>query len=308
MNLQKIVETDLIVILGPTATGKTGLAVKIANELNGEIISADSRQVYRGMDIGTGKDLEEYSIDGKKITHHLIDILDPSEDSSVFHFQKNFYRAYNDIISRDRIPILCGGTGMYIESILMNYEMIEVAPDFDLRQKLEQKSLEDLIIKLNSVNPKLHNTTDLTAKNRVIRAIEIAMATTTADTKIEKLRIDNHIVFGVDCAREIVRERITKRLYYRLENGMIEEVEALVKSGVPFDRLDYFGLEYRFIGQYLRGELSMEEMAKRLNIAIHQFSKRQMTFFRRMERRGIKINWVKNGDFEKAMDILSLNG
>lgn len=308
MNLKKKISSNLIVILGPTATGKTGLAVRIANELNGEIISADSRQVYRGMDIGTGKDLEEYELAGQKIPYHLIDILNPSEDYSVFHFQQNFYKSYNDIISRNKIPILCGGTGLYIESILLKYDMPAVAPDFDLRNDLAHKSLENLIKQLKSINVKLHNTTDLTSKKRVIRAIEIAKNSPKSNETGQKGEIENSTVLGVNYPREIVRKRITERLHYRLENGMIEEVEELVKSGISFERLDYFGLEYRFIGKFLQRVISRGEMIKKLNIAIHQFSKRQMTFFRRMERRGITINWIENGDFEKAMEIINSNG
>jgi len=291
-------KVNLIVVLGPTATGKTSVAVKIAEKFNGEIISADSRQIYRGMDIGTGKDLDEYSVDGNKISYHLIDIINPSEDYSVFHFQKDFYFAYDDIVSRNKVPILCGGTGLYIESILLNYEMKEVAPDFDFRQKLEQKSLTELVKQLKNLNPKLHNTTDLTTKKRVIRAIEIAVASTDESFLDEKKKIVKPMVLGVNYPRETVRKRITERLHTRMENGMIEEVETVMKSGISLERLHYFGLEYRFISQFLKGELRKEEMVNKMNIAIHQFSKRQMTFFRRMEKRGVKIHWIENCDLE----------
>ena len=300
-------KVNLIVVLGPTATGKTSVAVKIAEKFNGEIISADSRQIYRGMDIGTGKDLDEYSVDGNKISYHLIDIINPSEDYSVFHFQKDFYFAYDDIVSRNKVPILCGGTGLYIESILLNYEMKEVAPDFDFRQKLEQKSLTELVKQLKNLNPKLHNTTDLTTKKRVIRAIEIAVASTDESFLDEKKKIVKPMVLGVNYPRETVRKRITERLHTRMENGMIEEVETVMKSGISLERLHYFGLEYRFISQFLKGELRKEEMVNKMNIAIHQFSKRQMTFFRRMEKRGVKIHWIENCDLENAMSILKFN-
>jgi tRNA dimethylallyltransferase len=280
----------LIVILGPTATGKTHFAVNYAIKHNGEIISADSRQVYRGLDIGTGKDLAEYNVNGKVVQHHLIDIIEPTKDYSVFQFQKDFYHAYHSIIERDKTPILCGGTGLYIESILLGYDMVEVQPNHELRAKLavlQKSELEGMLINLN---PKLHNSTDLTSKKRIIRAIEIAMAKNISNHTQHK--IPEYTVYGISFDREVVRERITNRLKYRLQNGMIEEVEALIKSGLSCERLDYLGLEYRYLGQFLQKEITYNDMFQRLNSAIHQFAKRQITFFRRMQKREIEINWI----------------
>ena len=282
----------LIVIIGPTATGKTKFAVQIANEYSSEIISADSRQVYKGMDIGTGKDLEEYIIDGNQIPYHLIDIISPENDYSVYQFQTDFYKSYKQILQQNSIPILCGGTGLYIESVLLNYEMAEVNPDFELREKLENEEHDFLKNMLLKLNPELHNTTDLSSKKRTIRAIEIAKK---VERKMEngKWKMENkfdYCVIGISPDRKIVRKRITDRLKFRLENGLIEEVENLLESGLPRERLNYFGLEYKFIGQFVDGKLNHNDMFQKLNSAIHQFSKRQMTFFRRMERRGIKIN------------------
>lgn len=295
----------LIVVLGPTATGKTKLAVQIANKYSGEIISADSRQVYRGMDIGTGKDINEYEISNKQIPYYLIDIISPEVDYSVYHFQKDFYFSYNQIIMNNSIPILCGGTGLYIESILLNYEMTEVNPDYKLRDELQNKSHEKLIEILKSLNKELHNKTDISSKKRTIRSIEIAKNKKNEGNIIENKKEFDYCIIGISPEREVVRKRITNRLKFRLNNGLIEEVESLLTDGLPRERLDYFGLEYKFIGQFLNGSLNKNDMFQKLNTSIHQFSKRQMTFFRRMEKRGIKINWIKNAEIDSAQKTLS---
>ena len=301
------IESPLIVILGPTASGKTNLAVQIADKFSGEIISADSRQIYRGMDIGTGKDLAEYKLNEKLISYHLIDILQPSQDYSVFHFQQDFKQIYEDVLEKKSLPILCGGTGLYIESILLNYDMAEVPPNHDLRNILERKSHEELIEKLKKLNLELHNTSDLSSKKRTIRAIEIGLSKESIKQKTENehFRQFNFCVIGIAPERKIVRKRITDRLKLRLENGMIDEVEDLLKNGLPRERLDYFGLEYKFIGKFLNGDLNYNDMLQKLNTSIHQFSKRQMTFFRRMEKRGIQINWINEPNMKLTEPVLS---
>jgi len=298
----------LITILGPTATGKTNLAVKIASHINSEIISADSRQIYKGMDIGTGKDLDEYCINGHTIPYHLIDIIDPSEDYSVYSFQKQFHSIYNDIIvKKNKCPILCGGTGLYIESVLLNYDISSTKPDYTLRTKLEKLSKEELLIIFKDLDSNIDENWKCDTKQRIIRGIEIASKGNVRN-KIEKYNLDlsNIMVLGVHMEREDVRSNITQRLKYRLKNGMIEEVERLLeKNIVTFERLNYFGLEYKYVGYYLCGKISYEDMFDKLNTAIHKFAKKQMTFFRRMEKRGIKINWLENGDFNKALNLIN---
>ena len=306
--MDKIKYLPLLVILGPTASGKTNLAVKIADLNNGEIISADSRQIYKNMTIGTGKDLNEYILNGKQISYHLIDIISPQTDFSVFHFQKEFHPIYNKILDRNSLPILCGGTGLYIESILLKYDMDEVEPNFDLREKLQKEDHTNLINYLKELNPYLHNSSDLSSKKRTIRAIEIGLSLNNKkDIKDQNnyKRDFNYCVIGIAPNREIVRKRITQRLKFRLQNGMIEEVESLLKNGLDRDRLNYFGLEYKFIGQFLDKKLYYNDMFQKLNTAIHQFSKRQMTFFRRMEKRGIKINWIENVELNSVKDVLT---
>ena len=303
--MDKQEKNPLLVILGPTATGKTKLAVQIANEYNGEIISADSRQIYKGMDIGTGKDLDEYFVNDTQIQYHLIDILNPEKDYSVFRFQQDFYKVYNEIIKRTLFTILCGGTGLYIESILLNYKMNKANPDYKLREELEKEDHKKLIKMLKDLNSKLHNTSDLSSKKRTIRAIEIGLnIQKNGERKLTKSKKFNYCVIGISPDIEIVRSRITNRLKFRLKNGMIDEVESLLKNGMNPERLNYFGLEYKFIGQFLSGKLNYNDMFQKLNTAIHQFSKRQMTFFRRMEKRGIKINWVQNAEISSAKNIL----
>jgi len=293
---------DLITILGPTACGKTAVATKLAASLtNGrgepaEIISADSRQVFRGMDVGTGKDLAEYGA----IPYHLIDICEAGEKYSVFEFQRDFLRAYHDIKNRGRKAILCGGTGLYIESVLRAYRLVEVPVNPALRERLEGKSLEELTALLATYK-RLHNTTDVDTARRAIRAIEI-------EEYYREHRIDQtnpfpalqSLTIGLSVPRELRRERISRRLHKRLEEeGMVSEVQRLLDKGVPAETLLSYGLEYRFLTLYLTGQLSYEEMVKQLEIAIHQFAKRQMTYFRGMERRGVDIHWV---DATKAVE------
>ena len=302
---------DLLTILGPTATGKTQLAVQLAHKLNGEIISADSRQVYRGMDIGTGKDLGEYKLNGKSIPYHLIDIVDPVEEYNVAQFQKDFQKVSMDIRKLEKLPILCGGTGFYVKAVLLDFQLSKTEPNKQLRQKLENWKLEDLINELETISPGASANTLVDTKRRVIRAIEVAknrrQETGDRDNEIQnpKSKIQNPIVLGVNYPREVIRERITARLHERLNNGMIEEVELLLKNGVTHEKLNSFGLEYRFISHYLQGQLSRDEMAEKLNTAIHQFAKKQMTFFRNIEKYGIKIHWIPEGDFETALGIIS---
>ncbi|MFO8066246.1 MAG: tRNA (adenosine(37)-N6)-dimethylallyltransferase MiaA [Bacteroidales bacterium] len=286
---------DIIVITGPTATGKTSLATKLASEIDGEIISADSRQVYKNMNIGTGKDLHDYVVDDKKINHYLIDIVEPGYHYNVFEFQKDFVNAYNEIANKGKKPILCGGTGMYIEAALAGYKLIEVPENKDLRKSLSKKSMQELINMLSGLT-KLHNKSDTTDKNRLIRAIEIETfykENPNIKTELPKLK---PIIFAVNLPREVVRERITKRLRQRLDAGMIKEVEDLLNSGLKPQQLTYYGLEYKYITNYLTGDITFDEMFKSLNTAIHQFAKRQMTWFRRMERKGFDIIWVKSYD------------
>ena len=300
---------DLLVILGPTATGKTRLAIQLADELDGEIISADSRQVYRGMDIGTGKDLTEYKVKGKKIPYHLIDIVDPQEEYSVFQFQQNFHDTFSDIHKQHKLPILCGGTGFYIKAILMDFHLPTIAPDKKLRQELESWELEDLILQLKSISLGAVKNSTLETKRRVIRAIEVEMNGEKTKKKIRtpKAIIKNPIVLGVEYPREVIRERITTRLQERIDKGMIQEVEILLKSGITHERLERFGLEYRFLSRYLLGQLTREEMIEKLNTAIHQFAKRQMTFFRNMEKNDIRISWIPEGNLKSALDLIRLN-
>lgn len=301
--MKKKSRKDLIVILGPTASGKTRLAARLAYIIDSEIISADSRQVYRGMDLGTGKDYEDYIVDGKQIPYHLVDIADAGYKYNVFEFQKDFLKVYRDIRERGKVPVLCGGTGMYIESVVNGYRLFPVPPDPVLRNELEAKTMTELTGILSSFG-KLHNKTDLDSRKRVIRAIEIARFSK------ENLRPDdefpeiNHIIFGVRFERETRRNRITERLKTRLNSGMIEEVENLLKKISPED-LIYYGLEYKYLTLYVTGKISFEELFARLNTAIHQFAKRQMTWFRKMERDGHRIYWLEGGlDIENKLDII----
>lgn len=294
----------MITLLGPTASGKTNLAVHLAKEINGEIISADSRQVYQGMDIGTGKDLKEYEINGQKIPYHLIDILPAGAEYNVFRFQEDFLKIHQQIAS-EKI-ILCGGTGMYIESILKGYRLLEVPIDKMFHKKAMEISTEELSIQLQNIK-KAHNTTDTSDKKRLIRALEIALYEQKHQDKINSFPTIQNTTFGISIERNILKERITKRLHDRLQEGMIEEVEKLLTNGVTTEKLYYYGLEYKFISQFLLNELSYDEMIKKLNIGIHQFSKKQMTWFRRMEKQGMKIHWL-NGNLsiqEKIAEIMT---
>jgi tRNA dimethylallyltransferase len=276
----------LLCIAGTTATGKTRLAVAVAKEISGEIISADSRQVYRGMDIGTGKDLEEY--DG--VPYHLIDIANPGEEYNVFRFKKDFTKAYNEIKNRGNIPVLCGGSGMYIDAVVNDYRLDEVSENRQLRETLEQKSTEELISLLKNIRT-LHNTTDITDRQRCIRAIEIEYYYREHPGKSPE-KVFEPVIFIIDFDRKTIRDRITKRLSNRLENGMVEEVRELLESGVSAGMLKFYGLEYRFINSYIQGEITYEEMFSKLNTAIHQFAKRQETWWRRMEKRGTVLHRI----------------
>lgn len=278
---------NLLVILGPTASGKTRLAVAAARALNGEIISADSRQVFRRMDIGSGKDLEEYG----EIPYHLIDILEPGEEFSVFDFQRRFIEAFSLVTSRGRLPVLAGGTGLYLDSVLRGYRMVTAPENPELRRELEELSLEQLQGRLLALVPEQHNTTELLQRERLVRAIEIALHQE-ASTELVALPSLRPLVFGIRIEREIVRRRITERLKSRLNGGMIDEVRRLLADGVPPARLESYGLEYRFVSRYLSGELNRNDMFQKLNAAIHDFAKRQDTWFRKMERQGIKIIWL----------------
>ncbi len=299
---------NLLTILGPTAGGKTGFAAYVACQLNAEILSADSRQVYRGMDIGTGKDLDDYIVNGKQIPYHLIDIADAGEKYNLFRYQKDFFTAYEDIVSRGKLPLMCGGTGLYIDAIVRNYKLVEVQPNPELRQELEQKSLDELAEILASLK-KLHNTTEIDTKKRAIRAIEIELYLQKNPDKRPDFPEIKSLNIGVKFDRTSQKRRITERLKQRLENGMIDEVKRLIDSGVDVGTLIYYGLEYKFVTLYLTSKISYDEMFRKLEIAIHQFSKRQMTFFRRMERLGQKIYWLDGylpteKKFERLIEII----
>ena len=282
---------DLVTVLGHTAAGKTALAAHLADQLDGEIISADSRQVYRGMDIGTGKDYKDYLVNDRRIPVHLIDILDAGYEYNVYLFKRDFLKVFNDISERGKMPVLCGGTGLYIESILRDYRLLNVPLNSDLRAELANKNYEELVEILKLHGP-LHNITDTGNPKRLIRAIEIARHQSSQHQESDEGRELKSLVFGIRFDRDNRRERITLRLKERMEEGMVEEVKGLLRKGVTADKLDYYGLEYRFVGKYIQEELSYEEMFKRLNTAIHQFAKRQMTYFRGMERKGIAIHWL----------------
>ena len=282
---------DLITILGPTASGKTPLAAALANRLGTEIISGDSRQVYRRMDLGTGKDLVDYVVDGRPVPYHLIDIVEPGYKYNVFEYQRDFLKAYEEITDKGKLPILCGGTGMYIESVLKGYRLLPVPENPELRASLEGKSLEELTDILKRYK-KLHNSTDVDTAKRAIRAIEIEEYYKQQPPEYREFPSLKSLIIGVDIDRELRREKITRRLQQRLDEGMVEEVRGLLAEGIPAENLIYYGLEYKFLTQYAIGELTYEEMFQQLETAIHQFAKRQMTWFRGMERRGFTIHWL----------------
>jgi tRNA dimethylallyltransferase len=289
---------NLVVILGPTASGKTELAARLAWDLHGEIISADSRQVYRGMDIGTGKDLNQYIINAQKIQYHMIDVVDPESEFNLFEFQKGFYKIFSRIQNNSNLPILTGGTGLYLQAVLSGYEMPDATPDQELRKELDQKTIDELKAILFTFKPHLHNKTDLENKQRLIRVIEIERARNNKNSKQDQRPAIDAAVFGISWERSILRQRITSRLEERLKQGMIEEVESLHAAGLSWSRLDSFGLEYRYVSQYLQNRFSFDEMKSKLNTAIHQFAKRQETWFRRMERNGIAIKWIQTNEYE----------
>lgn len=281
----------LITIIGPTASGKTAFAAALAARLDTEIISGDSRQVYRSMDIGTGKDLADYVVDGKQIPYHLIDICNPGDKYNVFEYQHDFHKAFEEIRKKGKLPILCGGTGMYIESVLRGFKLLDVPQNPALRESLKGKSLAELEQILASYKV-LHNKTDVDSAQRAIRAIEIEeFYKTEAPDKREYAPI-NSLIIGVDIDRELRREKISRRLRARLDEGMVDEVRAILATGVKPEDLIYYGLEYKFLTLYIIGQLTYDEMVSQLEIAIHQFAKRQMTWFRGMERRGLHIHWL----------------
>lgn len=287
----------MITILGPTACGKTALAANLAAKTGGEIISADSRQVYRGMDIGTGKDLSEYNVDGKQIAYHLIDIEDAGQKYNLFRFQEDFNAAYEDLTHRGVLPILCGGTGLYMEAVLKGYALSPVPQDDNLRKKLSARTLtelKELLIWLKARNGSvMHNETDVDTVSRAIRAIEIELHNLRHPVDTRRLPAVSSLIVGLDVDRDVRRERITARLKARLNEGMVEEVRGLLaKDGITKEDLMYYGLEYKYVTAYVVGEMSYGDMFKQLEIAIHQFAKRQMTWFRGMERRGFNIHWL----------------
>ena len=294
---------NLITILGPTAVGKTHLAAQLANRFNGEIISADSRQVYIGMDIGTGKDYDDYNVNGNIVPHHLLDIIAPKEEFNLFLFNKLFYESFDKIISAGKNPFLVGGTGLYLHSILNKSELNKVEFDDSRYEQLNELDIDDLAEKLKNVSLSLHNTTDLLVKDRVIRAIMIAEKSNDKELLIK--HDINSLTIGIRFEREEIKKRITARLKLRLETGMIEEVKKLIEDGISFERLDLFGLEYKFIGKYLSGKLSYNDMYQKLNSAIHGFAKRQMTWFRKIEKEGTVIHWIEGPNYEEAGKIIS---
>ena len=282
---------DLITILGPTASGKTPLAAALADRLGTEIISGDSRQVYRRMDLGTGKDLVDYTVEGRQVPYHLIDIVEPGYKYNVFEYQRDFLKAYQEITAKNKLPILCGGTGMYIESVLKGYRLLPVPENPELRASLEGKSLEELTGILEGYK-KLHNSTDVDTAKRAIRAIKIEEYYKQQPAEYREFPSLKSLIIGVDIDRELRREKITRRLKQRLDEGMVEEVRGLLAEGIDPENLIYYGLEYKFLTQYAIGELTFDEMFHQLETAIHQFAKRQMTWFRGMERRGFTIHWL----------------
>jgi len=292
---------NLITILGPTASGKTSIAAQLAKDLNGEIISADSRQVYKGMDIGTGKDLIEFQ--KNNVSYHLIDIIEPSEEYNLFRFTKDFQFAFESIVNKDKLPILVGGTGLYISAILQSYNLPKV-DDENESEELKILTIPQLRELLISLEPQLHNTTDLKSKGRLVKAILIERAREKVNLSFSNLQSLN---IGISSEREELKKRITRRLKQRLAAGMIEEVKDLLQKGVSLEKLNYFGLEYKFVSQYLDGKVNFNDMFQRLNSAIHNFAKRQMTWFRKMEKEGIKINWFPPENYPAIKNFVNSN-
>ena len=282
---------ELITILGPTASGKTSFAAALAVVLDTEIISADSRQIYRGMTIGTGKDLDDYVVGGKHISYHLIDICEPGYKYNIFEYQRDFFTIFNEIKDKQKLPILCGGSGLYIESVLKAYRLLDVPQNPELREKLTDKTLPELETILRSYKTP-HNSTDIDTAQRAVRAIEIEEYYLVQHPDSNEYNPINSLIIGVSIDRELRRQKISSRLKKRLDEGMIEEVQSLLDSGLSPDDLIYYGLEYKYLTQYVIGQLSYQEMFEQLEIAIHQFAKRQMTWFRGMERRGFQIHWI----------------
>ena len=313
-----IIRNSLLTLLGPTATGKTALAAHLAYELNGEVISADSRQVYRGMNIGTGKDYDDYIVNGVRIRYHLIDIVDPGYEYNIFEYQKDFLKAYNDILDRKKLPILCGGSGMYLEAVLKGYRLAKTGNNDDFLVSLQDKP-EDELVKILKSYKTLHNITDLEDRPRLLKAIQVAHANQyheianipNSEFKIQNSELNQPFpkikstIIGIDYPRGLVKARILNRLEYRLEHGMITEVEQLLASGIQPERLMKYGLEYKFVTLFLLGKISRAELLSDLNIAIRQFAKRQMTWFRRMERQGMKIHWIDGRlPIEKKVEMI----
>ncbi len=296
----------LLCICGPTATGKTRLAALVADRMHGEIISADSRQVYRGMDLGSGKDYQDYIVNGIEIPYHLVDIANAGTEYNVYKFQKDFLNAYQQIVERGKLPILCGGSGMYIESVLAAYNFVNAPIDVEFRFSLKDKTNEELSLTL-SQRKALHNTTDISDRERLIRALEIANFTNESNGVTDFPKITS-LIIGILFDRDIIRQRITERLGLRLKTGMIEEIKELLKSGLTPEQLMFYGLEYRYLTMYINNEITYNEMFRLLNIAIHQFAKRQITWFRRMEKKGLKIHWIdgKKTEKEKVEEIINL--
>ena len=299
---------NLVTILGPTACGKTTLAVALAHRLQTGVISADSRQLYRAMDLGTGKDLGEYVVDGEAVPYYLIDIADAGYKYNVFEYQRDFLKVYDDLRAQGQLPVMCGGTGMYLESVLRGYRLVEVPENRVLREALEGKSLDELTEMLRGYK-QLHNTTDVDTCKRAIRAIEIEEYYRNNEVNMREFPEIRSLNIGLDVSRELRRERITRRLHERLEQGMVDEVRGILASGVAPEDLIYYGLEYKYLTMYVIGQLTYDEMVSQLEIAIHQFAKRQMTYFRGMERRGVPIHWIDatlptEAKVERIVDLL----
>ncbi|MBV1884402.1 MAG: tRNA (adenosine(37)-N6)-dimethylallyltransferase MiaA [Pseudomonadales bacterium] len=296
MNSTLKLKPNLIVVLGATASGKTKLAVQLAKRLSGEIISADSRQVYRGLDIGSGKDLGEYD----DVPYHLIDVVDPGYEFSVYDYQRRFIDVFTSLTANNVLPILAGGTGLYLDAVLKGYQFVAAPENAELRVELGNLTSEDLVDRLLELQPQQHNTTDTENRERLVRAIEVALAQKAAAVDSEAYPTINPLIIGIKWERKRLRERITLRLKQRLENGLIEETQQLHDSGLSWEVLDFFGLEYRFVGQYLQDKINRNDLFQKLNAEIHRFAKKQDTWFRRMERKGAVIHWVEGEGVEEA--------